>query len=152
MARICVAFRSYITTCREALMLLPCAYHLRGVANTPLCLQIVGPSNEYIVNQKAVSSGDHSFDAKNDGKHLYCFSNEAWSASTKEVSFNVHGIVYVPESEAPSDPLEVEGMYYVLCTYPLRFPRVVTFSQRAQPLQTFGMMTRLADYYVLLLQ
>ena len=63
----------------------------------------------YIVNQKAVSSGDHSFDARNDGKHVYCFSNEAWSASTKEVSFNVHGIVYVPESEAPSDPLEKEG-------------------------------------------
>lgn len=63
----------------------------------------------YIVNQKAVSSGDHSFDARNDGKHTYCFSNEAWSASTKEVSFNVHGIVYVPESEAPSDPLEKEG-------------------------------------------
>ena len=77
-------------------------------------LQITGPSNEYIVNQKAVSSGDHSFDAKSDGKHLYCFSNEAWSASTKEVSFNVHGIVYVPESEAPSDPLEVEGMEYAL--------------------------------------
>ena len=74
--------------------------------------QITGPSNEYIVNQKAVSSGDHSFDAKSDGKHLYCFSNEAWSASTKEVSFNVHGIVYVPESEAPSDPLEVEGAHY----------------------------------------
>ena len=61
------------------------------------------------MNQKAVSSGDHSFDARNDGKHTYCFSNEAWSASTKEVSFNVHGIVYVPESEAPSDPLEKEG-------------------------------------------
>lgn len=64
----------------------------------------------YLVNEKAVSSGDYSFDAGNDGKHLYCFSNEAWSASTKEVSFNVHGIVYVPESEAPSDPLEAEGV------------------------------------------
>ncbi len=40
---------------------------------------------------------------------MYCFSNEAWSASTKEVSFNVHGIVYVPESEAPSDPLDIQG-------------------------------------------
>ena len=65
------------------------------------------------MNQKGVSSGDHSFDARNDGKHLYCFSNEAWSASTKEVSFNVHGIVYVPESEAPSDPLESEGASYI---------------------------------------
>ena len=63
------------------------------------------------MNNKAVSSVDYSFDARNDGKHIYCFSNEAWSASTKEVSFNVHGIVYVPESEAPNDPLEMEGAY-----------------------------------------
>ena len=44
-----------------------------------------------------------------DGKHIYCFSNEHWSANSKEVSFNVHGIVYVPESEAPQDPLDKEG-------------------------------------------
>lgn len=44
-----------------------------------------------------------------DGRYTYCFSNEHWSATTKEVSFNVHGIVYVPESEAPQDPLEKEG-------------------------------------------
>lgn len=58
---------------------------------------------------KTVSSGDYSFDAKRDGKYVYCFSNEHWSANSKEVSFNVHGIVYVPESDAPSDPLEAEG-------------------------------------------
>ena len=119
MAKICVACRSNILTYREDYMLLSFTYYSSGVANTPLCFQIIGPQNEYIVNQKAVSSGDHSFDAKNDGKHLYCFSNEAWSASTKEVSFNVHGIVYVPESEAPSDPLEVEGMHYVQIRGPL---------------------------------
>lgn len=72
-------------------------------------VQILDPSNTYIVHQTAVSAGDHSFDAKSDGKHLYCFSNENWSATTKEVSFNVHGIVYVPESDAPQDPLENEG-------------------------------------------
>lgn len=82
-----------------------------GAGNLEIDFWIVGPTpNEYLVNQKAVSSGDHSFDARNDGKHVYCFSNEAWAASTKEVSFNVHGIVYVPESEAPSDPLEAEGV------------------------------------------
>jgi hypothetical protein len=43
-----------------------------------------------------------------DGKYIYCFSNEHWSANSKEVSFNVHGIVYVPESDAPQDPLEKE--------------------------------------------
>ena len=53
-------------------------------------------------------SGDHSFDAGMDGKFVYCFSNEKWSSTSKDVSFNVHGIVYVPESEAPQDPLEKE--------------------------------------------
>jgi len=57
---------------------------------------------------RAVSNGDHSFTAQHDGKYIYCFSNEHWSATSKEVSFNVHGIVYVPEAEAPSDPLEAE--------------------------------------------
>lgn len=55
-----------------------------------------------------MSSGDHSFTAAGDGVYSYCFSNEAWSASTKEVSFNVHGIVYVSEADSPGDPLEKE--------------------------------------------
>lgn len=71
--------------------------------------QIQDPTGGHQVYERAVSSGDHSFEAKHDGKYVYCFSNEHWSASSKEVSFNVHGIVYVPESQAPSDPLEQEG-------------------------------------------
>lgn len=72
--------------------------------------QITNPSGGHEAYEKAVSNGDHSFTAKHDGKFLYCFSNEGWTASTKDVSFNVHGIVYVPEADAPSDPLEAEGM------------------------------------------
>ena len=72
-------------------------------------MQIQKPNGDYQTHQTSVRSGDHSFDATHDGKYLYCFSNEHWSANTKEVSFNVHGIVYVPESEAPQDPLEKEG-------------------------------------------
>ncbi|KAL7778693.1 hypothetical protein CFE70_008194 [Pyrenophora teres f. teres 0-1] len=63
---------------------------------------------DFWVHERGVSSGDHSFEAKEDGKYTYCFNNEHWGANTKEVSFNVHGIVYVPESEAPQDPLEKE--------------------------------------------
>ena len=73
--------------------------------------QIQNPSNAFEVYERSVSSGDHSFTAAHDGKYEYCFSNEAWSANSKEVSFNVHGIVYVPESEAPQDPLEKEGKW-----------------------------------------
>lgn len=69
----------------------------------------MNPVGGYETHERAVSNGDHSFTAKHDGKYIYCFSNEHWSANTKDVSFNVHGIVYVPEAEAPSDPLEAEG-------------------------------------------
>ncbi|KAL8823030.1 MAG: hypothetical protein Q9191_006249 [Dirinaria sp. TL-2023a] len=79
-----------------------------GAGNLEIDFWIQDPANGYTVHERSVSSGDHSFEAALDGKYVYCFSNEHWSASSKEVSFNVHGIVYVPESEAPSDPLEAE--------------------------------------------
>lgn len=80
-------------------------------ADSVLPLQIQMPSIGYQVHNLAVSAGDHTFEAKEDGRYTYCFSNEAWSANTKEVSFNVHGVVYVPETEAPQDPLDKEGKY-----------------------------------------
>ncbi|CAK1356335.1 Endosomal protein P24B [Cercospora beticola] len=79
-----------------------------GSGNLDIDFWIQAPSNSFLVHQRTVSAGDHSFEAKEDGRYTYCFSNENWSANTKEVSFNVHGIVYVPESEAPQDPLEKE--------------------------------------------
>ncbi|KAI9880359.1 MAG: p24 complex component [Pleopsidium flavum] len=79
-----------------------------GSGNLEVDFWIQDPSGNYQTHERAVSSGDHSFVARLDGKYIYCFSNEHWSATSKEVSFNVHGIVYVPEAEAPSDPLEAE--------------------------------------------
>jgi p24 family protein beta-1 len=64
---------------------------------------------QYETFDKSVSNGDFSFVAKHDGKHTYCFGNEHWGAHSKEVSFNVHGIVYVSEGDVPGDPLEAEG-------------------------------------------
>lgn len=69
----------------------------------------MSPNGGYEINEKSVSTGDHSFIAKQDGKYLYCFGNQHWGANTKEVSFNVHGVVYVSESDMPSDPIEAEG-------------------------------------------
>ncbi|KIW01762.1 uncharacterized protein PV09_06935 [Verruconis gallopava] len=79
-----------------------------GASNLDIDFWIQNPANGYQVHERSVSSGDHTFIATMDGRYTYCFSNEHWSANTKEVSFNVHGIVYVPESEAPQDPLEKE--------------------------------------------
>lgn len=74
----------------------------------PPPFQITNPLGQYQENHKSVSNGDFSFDAPHDGKYVYCFGNEHWGASSKEVSFNVHGVVYVSESDAPQEPLDAE--------------------------------------------
>lgn len=79
--------------------------HSSRKANTP---QITNPNGQHETFQRAVSNGDYSFEAKHDGKYVYCFGNEHWGASSKEVSFNVHGIVYISEADQPQDPLELE--------------------------------------------
>ncbi|KIN01999.1 hypothetical protein OIDMADRAFT_18771 [Oidiodendron maius Zn] len=79
-----------------------------SAGNLDVDFWIANPHGGYETHQKAVSNGYHTFTAQHDGKYVYCFSNEHWSANTKDVSFNVHGIVYVPESDSPSDPLEAE--------------------------------------------
>jgi hypothetical protein len=72
-------------------------------------LQVEDPSRNRQYYKQSISSEDYSFTAHADGKYVYCFSNEGWTSNSKEVSFNVHGIVYVPESELAQDPLETEG-------------------------------------------
>ncbi|KAH6650880.1 emp24/gp25L/p24 family/GOLD-domain-containing protein [Chaetomium tenue] len=79
-----------------------------SAGNLDIDFWITNPMGQYEANDKAVSNGDFTFDAKHDGKYVYCFGNEHWGASSKEVSFNVHGVVYVNEADAPQDPLEVE--------------------------------------------
>ncbi|RDL41998.1 Supernatant protein factor (SPF), C-terminal [Venustampulla echinocandica] len=79
-----------------------------SAGNLDIDFWIQNPTGGYETNERAISNGDYSFVAMHDGKFIYCFSNEHWSANTKDVSFNVHGIVYVPESDIPSDPLEAE--------------------------------------------
>ncbi|KAK4229135.1 emp24/gp25L/p24 family/GOLD-domain-containing protein [Podospora fimiseda] len=79
-----------------------------SAGNLDIDFWITNPVGQFEVNEKSISNGDFSFEAKHDGKYLYCFGNEHWGASSKEVSFNVHGIVYVSEADAPQDPLEVE--------------------------------------------
>ncbi|KAI9890719.1 MAG: p24 complex component [Vezdaea aestivalis] len=79
-----------------------------GSGSLEIDFWIKDPLGAFVYHHRSVTNGDHGFVAEHDGKYTYCFSNENWSATSKEVSFNVHGIVYVPESDAPSDPLEAE--------------------------------------------
>ncbi|KAL4953451.1 emp24/gp25L/p24 family/GOLD-domain-containing protein [Aspergillus filifer] len=79
-----------------------------GSGNLEIDFWVEDPQGNRQYFKQAVSSEDYSFDAHADGKYVYCFSNEGWTSNSKEVSFNVHGIVYVPESEMAQDPLETE--------------------------------------------
>ncbi len=77
-------------------------------SSAPAALQITNPKGQFEATEKSISNGDFSFTAQHDGKYVYCFGNEHWGATSKEVSFNVHGIVYVSETDSAKDPLEVE--------------------------------------------
>ena len=77
-------------------------------------LQVEDPVRNRQYYKSAVSTEDYSFTAHTDGKYQYCFSNEGWTSSSKEVSFNVHGIVYIPDHEYNQDPLEAEGITHLL--------------------------------------
>jgi hypothetical protein len=79
-----------------------------SAGNLEIDFWVSNPANGYEFNDKSVTTGDYAFTAKQDGKFTYCFGNQHWGANSKEVSFNVHGIVYVNEDEVPSDPLEKE--------------------------------------------
>ncbi|KAF8471197.1 emp24/gp25L/p24 family/GOLD-domain-containing protein [Kalaharituber pfeilii] len=79
--------------------------------NLDIDFWVTDPNGALQVNERQVSSGSHTFTVPTDGRYVYCFSNDLSSAASKEVSFNVHGIVYVPEpppGSPPSDPLEHE--------------------------------------------
>lgn len=72
-------------------------------------IQVEDPLTHRQYLKHAISSDDYTFTALNDGKYIYCFSNEGWTSNSKEVSFNVHGVVYVPDAELAQDPLDTEG-------------------------------------------
>merc|ERR1712217_595517 len=56
-----------------------------GSGNLDIDFWIENPRGGHEIEQRSVSSGDYSFDAKHDGRYMYCFSNEHWSANSKEV-------------------------------------------------------------------
>jgi len=54
------------------------------------------------------TTGTYSLTAGRNGRHTYCFSNEMSTVTEKSVSFNVHGVVHVPDDGLHTDPLEKE--------------------------------------------
>ncbi|CAI2162322.1 12525_t:CDS:2 [Funneliformis geosporum] len=69
---------------------------------------ISDPSDRIIESAQKQTTGTYSLTATKDGRYTYCFSNEMSNVSEKTVSFNVHGIVYMPDDGSHTDPLEKE--------------------------------------------
>ncbi|KAH3683925.1 hypothetical protein WICPIJ_005125 [Wickerhamomyces pijperi] len=67
---------------------------------------ITSPKGTIIKSLKEVSHGDVSVKASDAGKYGYCFSNEMASIDTKDVSFNIHGVVYVDVTDPSNDSLD----------------------------------------------
>ncbi|KAF8539126.1 emp24/gp25L/p24 family/GOLD-domain-containing protein [Trichophaea hybrida] len=77
-----------------------------SAGNLDIDFWIQDPSGNLIENRRGVTGGNSEFESKQDGRYTYCFSNEHSNMAHKEVLFNVHGVVYVPEDPTNSDPLE----------------------------------------------
>ncbi|KAG5938576.1 hypothetical protein E4U53_007976 [Claviceps sorghi] len=80
-----------------------------GAGNLDIDFWIVNSAGQFLVQEQSVPSGSHSLTAESDDKYTYCFGNQHWGSNTKEVSFNVHGVVYVTENEYHDKPLDAEA-------------------------------------------
>ncbi|KAM9893825.1 hypothetical protein OXX80_001476 [Metschnikowia pulcherrima] len=67
---------------------------------------IIGPNERMERVLKSQDHGDETLTADMDGKYQYCFSNEKTSRVDLDVSFNVHGVVYIDVNDPDSDSLD----------------------------------------------
>ncbi|PWZ02338.1 supernatant protein factor, C-terminal domain-containing protein [Testicularia cyperi] len=82
-------------------------YQVGGGGHLDIDVSLTDPKLRALFEQKRKDTGTYSFTAQDDGRYTYCFSNEFSTVSDKTVSFNVHGIIYVPD-EGEMLPIERE--------------------------------------------
>ncbi|KAG7666187.1 EMP24, partial [[Candida] subhashii] len=67
---------------------------------------INSPQGKTLLKKVDIDHGDESIRASDAGKYTYCFSNEKTARVDLDVSFNIHGVVYVDVSDPKSDTLD----------------------------------------------
>ncbi|KAG8927645.1 p24 complex component [Tulasnella sp. 419] len=82
-------------------------YQVGGGGHLDIDFWLKDPVGYYIAKQDKESTGTATLTAEKDGRYTYCFSNEMSTVSDKQVSFNVHGVVYVPDDGTVA-PIERE--------------------------------------------
>ncbi|MCP8716726.1 MAG: emp24/gp25L/p24 family protein [Asgard group archaeon] len=64
------------------------------------------PQGQTILKKTDLDHGDEVVKAPSSGKYTYCFSNEKSGRVDLDVSFNIHGVVYVDVNDPKLDSLE----------------------------------------------
>ena len=67
---------------------------------------INSPQGKTLLKKVDIDHGDESIRALDAGKYTYCFSNEKTARVALDVSFNIHGVVYVDVSDPKLDTLD----------------------------------------------
>lgn len=82
-------------------------FQVAGGGHLDIDFWLNDPSGSSLWSVEKRDTGTFSFTAHKDGKHEYCFSNQMSSVTSKTVSFNVHGVMYV-EDDGHTAPIESE--------------------------------------------
>ncbi|KIL00019.1 hypothetical protein PAXRUDRAFT_130788 [Paxillus rubicundulus Ve08.2h10] len=69
---------------------------------------LTDPEGVVLTKHIRYSTGSTSITAEKDGRYDYCFSNQMSTMADKQVSFNVHGIIYISEDDDIVAPVERE--------------------------------------------
>ncbi|CAI5756096.1 unnamed protein product [Candida verbasci] len=67
---------------------------------------IISPNGQQVTKKTNLDHGDEMIKASTSGKYLYCFSNEKSGKVDLDVSFNIHGVVYIDANDPKSDTLD----------------------------------------------
>ncbi|CUA67736.1 Endosomal protein P24B [Rhizoctonia solani] len=82
-------------------------YQVGGGGHLDIDFWLSDPINIALNKRLKESEGTASLTAEKDGRYTYCFSNEMSTVTNKEVSFNVHGVIYV-QDDGTVAPIERE--------------------------------------------
>lgn len=66
----------------------------------------MSPNGQVIRSENEMDHGDIQLKATSSGKYKYCFSNEKSGRVDLDVSFNIHGVLYIDVNDPKSDSLD----------------------------------------------
>lgn len=82
-------------------------FQVAGGGHLDIDFWLNDPHGVHLWSVEKRDTGTFSFTAHTDGKHEYCFSNMMSTVTSKTVSFNVHGVMYVEDDGKQSTSIRL---------------------------------------------